>query len=534
MNVGRDVEQWKGATVFDVVLRGGWVADGTGAPPFRADVAVSDGRVADVGTFPGARGATDLDVAGRLVMPGFVDAHVHADSAVLSPDVQLAALRQGVTTVVVGQDGLSYAPGGPATVEYVARYFAAVNGVHPDLPGTGATVADLLDGYAGRVPLNVAYLLPHGTIRYEVMGAAARPATGDECDRMVRLVQRGLDDGAVGLSSGFDYAPGRYADVAELARLAAPVARSGLPYVSHLRGYEDRAPDGFAELRDVAQCSGVAVHASHYHGPADVLAPLVDGARDAGVDATFDTYPYLRGSSILAMVTLPDWLPLADLDATRAALSDPDVRARLAREWAGDPGRWPRLTLTHVPDPELRWAEGMSLAEAAERAGAPPERFCVDVLAATDLSAGCVFAHPPTNTEDSVRALLRHPAQMGGSDGIYVGGHPHPRAFGAFARLLARHVRELGDWTWSQAAVHLSAHPSRRFQLPGRGAVRRGAAADLVVIDPDEVADRASYERPRELAAGVEHVWVAGTRVLADGELTGALPGAALRPYSTP
>lgn len=515
--------------MFDVVLRGGWVADGTGAPPFRADVAVDGERIADVGVFGAARGARELDVSGRLVLPGFVDAHVHAEAAILSPDVQLAVLRQGITTVVVGQDGVSYAPGGRATVDYVTRYFAAVNGTHPHL-GT-ATVAGLLDAYLGRTPVNVAYLLPHGTIRYEVMGAAARPPTGDELARMTDLVRRGLDEGAAGLSSGLDYAPGRYADAAEFARLAEPVAGRGLPYVSHLRGYHDRAREGLAELSEVARRSGVAAHISHYHGPAEVLARHLDEAWAAGVDVTFDSYPYLRGSSTLAMVSLPDWLPLADLEATRAALGDPEVRARLEREWATErTDLWPRITLAYLPSEEFGWAEGMSFLDAAERAGRPPERFCADLLAATELAAGCVFAHPPTSNDESVRAVLRHPAQMGGSDGIYRGGHPHPRGYGAFARLLGRHVRELGDWTWAEAASHLSAHPSRRFRLPDRGLVRRGCVADLAVVDPATVADRATYERPRQLATGVEQVYVAGVQVLADRQLTGESPGRPLRP----
>ena len=518
--------------MFDVILRGGWVADGSGGPTFRADVAVHGGRVADVGIFPAARALRELDVSGRLVVPGFVDAHVHGDATVFSPDVQLAALRQGVTTFVIGQDGLSYAPGSRATVEYVTRYFAPVNGTHPRLGADGSTVAELLDAYAARTALNVAYLLPHGTIRYEVMGAEARPATEGEVAAMTRLVRRGLDEGAVGLSSGLEYAPGRYADVAEVAALAAPVAERGLPYVSHLRGYDDRAAEGLAELRDVGRRAGVAVHASHYHGPTDILARLVDEAREAGVDVTFDSYPYLRGSSTLAKFTLPGWLALADLDATRTALSDPGVRSRLEREWAAASDLWPRITRAHVPHPGLSWAEGMVLPDAARKAGQSPGAFCAELLVATDLTAGCVVARPSTDGDESgesVRALLRHPAHMACSDGIYLGGHPHPRGFGAFARLLGRHVRELGDWTWAEAVAHLSTHAARRFRLGDRGVVRRGCVADLAVIDPATVADRASYEHPRELAAGVDQVFVAGTQVLAGGKPTGARPGGPLR-----
>jgi N-acyl-D-amino-acid deacylase len=295
-----------------------------------------------------------------------------------------------------------------------------------------------------------------------------------------------------------------------------------------MRGYEAKAGDGMAEVRRIAEASGVAPHVSHYHGPREHLIAMVDDARAQGIDLTFDNYPYLRGSSTLTLVTLPGWLPVADLDATLEALTDPAVRRRLEGEWTAD--LWPRITLSHVPADDLRWAEGLTLPEAAERAGRSPGEFCCDLLVATRLEAGCVFGQPPTNTEESVRALLRHPAQTAGSDAIYQGGHPHPRGWGAFARLLARHVRELGDWTWEQAAVHMSAHAARRFRLLDRGLVRRGFAADLVVLDPHAVTDRSTYESPRTPADGVDHVLVGGVPVLAGGALTGALPGRALTP----
>ena len=539
--------------MFDVVIRGGMVLDGTAAPAFRADVGLSDGRVAAVGSLAGAQGATEIDAAGRYVLPGFIDAHVHADAAVFDQDMQQAALRQGVTTVLLGQDGLSFAPASPATFDYVTRYFAPVNGPHPALDGTGpVSVADLLAGYDRRVPLNTAYLLPHGTIRYEVMGAARRAPADDELARMRALVERGLGEGATGLSTGLEYAPGSYAAVAELAALCAPVAAAGLPYVTHMRGYEASAASGMAEVVEIAQRSGVAGHVSHYHGPAGQLRALIDDALRAGVDLTFDSYPYVRGCTTLAMVTLPRWLPAADFDATLDALTDPGTAGRLDDDWsAGDGELWDRITLSHVPADELRWAEGMKLSAAARRAGREPAVFCRELLVATRLEAGCVFghpaapasgeargsgetAHPELAAEQSMRALLRHPAQLVGSDGIYRGGHPHPRGWGAFARLLGRHVRELGDWTWEQAAVHMAGHTARRFGLSDRGLVRRGQAADIVVLDPATVGDRATYASPREPASGVEHVFVNGIQVLSGGALTPAArstsPGRVLRP----
>lgn len=516
--------------MFDLLLRGGWVVDGTGAPPYRADLAVAGGEVAAIGRLPGAAAAREVDVADRYLMPGFVDTHVHGDALAGSEELQLAALRQGVTTLILGQDGLSFAPASAATVDAVARYFGPINGPCPDALAGGCSVADLLAHHDRAGALNVAYLAPAGTIRAEVMGFAPDAASGSGLAAMRDLVERALADGAVGLSSGLEYVPGRFADAAELAALCAPVAEAGGVYVSHMRGYEAEAWRGMGELTEIARRSGVAAHVSHYHGPANMLRTLVDSARDEGVDLTFDSYPYLRGSSILAMVALPAEVQSAGPDDTVARLADPATRDRLAREWfPAVADVLDRVTLAYVGAPEWSWTEGLPLPQAARRAGMDAGELVCELVSASALRAGCVFAQPPTNTEDDLRALLRHDAHMGSSDGIYLGGHPHPRAWGSFARFLARYTRELGDWTWGRAASHLAGHPARRFGLPGRGLLRPGTVADVVVLDPATVTDRASYADPRTHADGVEHVLVGGEFALWNGGLTGARPGRALR-----
>ncbi|HLU71730.1 MAG TPA: amidohydrolase family protein [Nonomuraea sp.] len=509
--------------MFDVIIRGGRVLDGTGAPPYRADVGVSGDRVAAVGRLDAAGALSEIDAAGRLVAPGFVDCHVHGDAAVFDPAVQLAALRQGVTTFVLGQDGLSFAPGSAETVAYASRYFAAVNGALGEGP---LTVADLLDGYDRAVALNTAYLLPHGTIRYDVMGHSPAHASRDDLALMLAAIERGLSEGAAGLSSGLEYLPGRYATTEELAELCRPLG--GLPYVTHMRAYGPRAGEGLAEVVEIAERSGAAVHVSHLHGPAGLLLPLLDRTLDAGVDLTFDTYPYLRSSTILAMVALPPRVPAADTERALEMLRS----GELDSWWPELERTWPRLTISHAPG--MEWSEGLTMVAAAERAGVTPAEFCCRLLVETRLEAGCVAARPDEGPEgeESVRRVLRHPSHTGGSDGIYVGGHPHPRGFGAFARFLGRHVRELGDWTWEQAVVHLASHPARRFGFADRGLLRPGFAADVVVFDPLTVADQATYEAPRTLATGVEDVLVSGERVLAAGEPTGATPGRALRSRS--
>ncbi|MBD5786449.1 amidohydrolase family protein [Cellulosimicrobium terreum] len=527
------------------------VPDGGLSDP--VDVTITDGHVASLTPAAGTAGhrasghddARVLDADGRLALPGFLDAHVHGEAAVLDDDVQLAMLRQGVTGIVVGQDGVSYAPS-PADAPHDAHrwasgYFAAINGEHPTFHG--GTVADLLATYDRTTRVNVGTLAPHGTIRYAVLGAQARAASTHERGLMVALLTAALDDGALGLSTGLEYVPAAYADEAELVALAGVAAARGLPHVSHMRGYEDRAGPAFAELVRIARASGVATHVSHYHGPADELLGYVDDARATGLDVTFDSYPYLRGCSILSMVTLPTWLPIADPDATVAALADPAVLDRLHREHLpGLADLWPRVTLAAVPTdgsggapaPDLAWTEGMALPDVAARLGLSAADAALHLLVATRLRASCVFAQPPTSSPASVRALLRHPAHMGGSDAIYApvggGGRPHPRGWGAFARFCSEHVRGLGDWTWHDAVEHLSAAPARRFGLAGRGSLAAGSVADVVLVDPHRVRDEATYERPRVPASGIEDVLVAGVPVLADGRLTDATPGRPLRP----
>lgn len=516
--------------MFDLVLRGGWVVDGTGAPPFRADLALAADRVAAVGRLPEDAAVSELDVTGRYLLPGFADAHVHADALAATKQVQLAALRQGVTTVVLGQDGLSFAPASAATIADASRYFAPVNGRCPPELAGGCSVADLLAHYDGATALNVAYLAPAGTIRAEAMGFADTAATAEQLAAMRGAVEAALDDGAVGLSTGLEYVPGRFADAAEIAALCEPVAAAGGVYVTHMRGYEADAWRGMAEVTEIARRSGVAAHLSHYHGPANMLTTLLDGARDGGLDITFDSYPYLRGSSILAMVALPAGIQRGGPDETLRQLASTATRQRLARDWfPAIADTLDRITLAFVGDDAWSWTEGLPLVEAAGKAGLPPGELVCELVASSALGTGCVFAQPPTNTDADMRAMLRHEAHMAGSDGVLLGGHPHPRGWGAFARLLARHTRELGDWTWGEAALHLAGHPARRFGLAGRGLLRPGHIADVVVVDPGAVTDRASYAEPRKLAVGVDHVLVSGTFALRDGALTGARPGRALR-----
>jgi N-acyl-D-amino-acid deacylase len=517
--------------MFDLILRGAWVIDGTGGPPFRADVALLETMIAEVGRLDGALAPRIIDVEGRYVVPGFIDAHVHGDLMLLADPIHTPALRQGVTTYLIGQDGSSFAPASRTTLDYMRRYTAGFNGNPAGLSYDWQTIDEYLACFDRKVAINVAYLIPNGNVRMEVMGLDPRPPRDDELRAMQKLVRDGMNAGAVGVSTGLDYIPSRYADAAEIAALCEAVVEENGVYVTHMRGYGPLAPIGMREVVDIAQKTGVPAHISHYNGRAEVLLPMIDEARARGLDLTFDTYPYLAGSTILGMIALPPWVQEGGVDATVERLHDAAVRARLRSAWfAGEiPYALENVAIGMVANPDWRWAEGQTVASAAEQAGLAPGDFVCEILAASGMAVGIVAFRPGERTEADVRAILRHPAHMAGSDGIFCGGFPHPRGWGAFARYLGYHTRDLGDYSWPEAVTHLSTHAARRFRLTDRGLIRPGFVADIAVLDPTAVIDKSTYAAGRTLAAGVDHVLVNGTIVLENGEPTGATPGRALR-----
>ncbi|MGC8642835.1 MAG: N-acyl-D-amino-acid deacylase family protein [Isosphaeraceae bacterium] len=516
--------------MFDLILKNGWVIDGSGGPSYRADVAVAGTSISALGRLEGASAARVLDVAGKTIVPGFIDAHVHGDLMLLADPIHLPALRQGVTTYIIGQDGCSFAPASPATLAYMRRYTAGFNGNPPGLDYSWQTIDEYLSRFDRATALNVAYLIPNGNVRMEVMGLEDRPATADELRAMQRLVRAGMDAGAVGLSTGLDYIPSLFADARELAALCEAIVPANGVYVTHMRGYGEHAPAGMQEVYEIVRRSGAPAHLSHYNGPADIMLPLIDQGRALGFDLTFDTYPYLAGSTILGMLALPGWVQQGGVEATLERLADGAVRFRLHSEWFCHPLHYPldAITIASAADPSWRWAEGQTVVEAARQAGLDPGEFVCRILLACELAVG-VVAVGGDRTAADVRSILRHPAHMAGSDGIFCGGFPHPRGWGAFARYLGRHTRERGDYSWPEAVTHLASHAARRFRLTDRGLIRPGFAADLAVLDPDTVADRSTYADGRRPAEGVTHVVVNGTLVLEDSQPTGATPGRALR-----
>lgn len=513
------------------VLRGGTVIDGMREVCRRADVAFAGGRISEVGVIEHESGDTVFDVSGKYVMPGFIDAHAHTDGTLFDEDVQSALLRQGVTTVIAGQDGVSYAPGDG---RWASAYFAAINGPHPTYRGGG--VRELLRTYDGTTPINVGYLVPAGTVRQEVMGMVDRSPTGGELSAMQDLVEAGMEEGALGLSTGLDYVPGIFASPAEIAALCEPVAAVDGVYVTHMRGgYEDNSEVGVQEVVDICRRSGVMGHISHFHLQADEAYRLLSQAEAAGVELTFDMYPYTRGCTLLGMPLLPPEYSAMPVNQVLAALGDVEERLRLVEEWFPQVSHkpslgpdWPQMvTIAHMPAEEWKWVEGLTLAAIAEHEGISPEETVMELLMVGRMEVSAVMAVRNERPVEDLGRLFSHSGHVAGSDGIFVGGSLHPRAYGTFAKYLSTYVGE--HLSWGQAGIHLSGRAASRFGLSGRGVVHVGAVADLCVVDPEEIRDEATYQEPLRSAEGISEVFVRGEAVLTEGRLTGRCPGQGLR-----
>ena len=517
------------------------VADGIGATTQLADVLIDGPLIASIGT--GGPAAPDCEVIdlppGSVICPGFIDAHVHAEGPLLAAGRVDGALAQGVTTLVVGQDGESWIGATAATARYLNQYFTPVNGALD--PARDLSVASYRDALSGRLTQNVAVLASQGTIRHNVAGMTAGPLGPGEQAAARREVEDALADGAVGLSSGLDYLPSRSGGIEEIAAMAMPLAAAGRPYVSHLRGYGPDVRSGLDELVAVGRAAAVRVHASHLWGePADITAAF-EVADASGVRVSYDMYPYRRSSTILAMLLLPASLQSRGPGHTLAALTSPRQRAELL---AGE--KFTAEFLRHVylgclPGSHAALAgQSVTAAATAPAAGAPaaaaasagpasaagpapadsartPGEWVLDLLVSTRLNAGAHLDRPGL-TDAQLAWLASGDRQCGGSDGIYQGQHPHPRGYGAFARLAEHYLTAGAAIGYQRIARHLAANAADAYGLRTRGRLAPGMAADICVIGPGGITARAGYDAPREHAAGVSLVLVNGVITWRDGQ----------------
>lgn len=516
--------------MFDLLIRGGVVVDGLGSPGRRADVAIRGGRIAAIGE--DLRGGRIVEAAGRVVCPGFIDMHSHSDLALIGTPALEMKLAQGVTLEVLGQDGLSCAPVSDDSIDLVVALIAPLDGEAERAWGW-RSVAAYLATLDRRVAQNVAYLVPHGTVRACVLGADEREATAAEIELMAALVAQGMRDGAFGLSTGLSYPPAHASTTEEVVALASELPAFGGIYVTHLRSYGGELLSATEEALEIGRRTGVPVHFSHFqapgrqnHGRARDLLEMLEDAQATGLNVGFDVYPYESASTVLTAFLPPPvrYLPRA---SAMSLLADPVSRGELVDQI--DNGRpfgmdveWSDLRIANGLD--LVGGSEPRLVEVARTRGASIGETIATLLELSECRASVVAA---STLESDVTICLAHPLATVGSDGLLVGERPHPRGFGTFPRYLRR-VQANGA-SLEEAVAAMTSRAARRLGLSDRGRVAVGAAADLCVFDPEEFHDEATYDEPTRLAKGMDTVLVNGVVVWEHGTTTDQTPGIALR-----
>jgi N-acyl-D-amino-acid deacylase len=501
--------------LFDLLFTGGTVIDGTGAKGFAADVAVTGDRIAAVGRLPQAEAKQTVDCRSKVVAPGFIDVHNHSDGWMLVYPHQTWKTSQGFTTEVLMADGISYAPVSEHNWRQWLYYLRGLNGLPlADYRGW-QSLADYMALIDGRNAQNAATHVPYANVRTLACGFGRQIPPDDVQMREIKArIRQGMEEGAVGLSTGLDYINQCWATTEELAAACSAVVPYGGLYVTHVR-YKIGLLPALREAVEIGRRSGVKVHISHLKGSSEeevqeVLAFIDDEARQQ-VDFSFEVYPYQRGSTLLNyFLPYEVWEdgPLGVL----SKLDRPELRERfrVALEAAAVPLSQITIAWTAAPGGEALL--GLRLDEFVRERRKPAHEALIDLLIDSNL-ATLMVAGPPT--DHLVEPLVQHDLAILGSDGIYQpGGHVHPRVYGSAGRWLGRFVRDRKLFSLEEAVHKLSGKSAARYGLANRGVIREGAFADLVVFDPAAITDRATYEQPRQECGGIEWVIVNGTIVV--------------------
>jgi N-acyl-D-amino-acid deacylase len=521
---------------YDIRILNGTICDGLANPPVKSNLYISGDRIALISQEELAAGETIL-AQGLVVSPGFIDTHSHSDLLLFQDPLAKSKITQGVTTEIIGQDGFSVAPIQKDAQLELARYLSGLAGQLDEWKWAS------FDSYLQRLSelqtaVNVASLVGNGTLRAMIVGFDRRPATEDELDRMCKLLEVTMMQGALGLSSGLIYPPSSYADENELVQLCKVAARHGGVYVTHIRNEADKLIESADEAIRVATKAKIPLHISHHKaigrdnwGRTKKTLMRIDSEIERGADITCDIYPYTAGSTMLSAL-LPPWILEGGPNATRQRLKDKGLRSQILRELEeGNPewksynqlAGWDKIIITY--NKAKREVEGKSISHIAEDRAVPPAQAVIDLLLESEEAVSMIVFHI---SEDDLRNVIAHRCSTICTDGLLI-GNPHPRAYGTFPRVIREYVIEEQLLALEKAIQKMTSLPASRFGLKDRGVLRKGAFADLVIFDLREIRDTATYENPRQFADGIRHVIVNGRAVLREGQFTETRPGRALR-----
>lgn len=525
---------------FDVIIRNGKVVDGTGNPWFQADVGIKGQRISRVGRLSAEVARTVIDATGLVVCPGFIDMHSHSDLVLLVVAKAESKIRQGITTEVIGNCGVSAAPLNDLMKEEVKKTTPLIE--EAELRLDWSTMKGYLSRLSGQgVAVNVVPLVGHANIRASAMGFSNRAPTKAELEEMKRTLAQAMKDGAFGMSTGLIYPPGCYAQTDELVELARVVASHGGIYASHIRGEGQNLLSSVNEAIEIGEKAGLPVEISHHKaggrpswGKVKESLKRMEDARGREVDVTCDVYPYVASSFGLSAM-LPPWAHEGGTEKLLGRLRDAEICERIRREMTeGSPGHsspledagWDATQIAGCNShPDL---EGRTIGEIAQARKMDPFALAFDLLAEDAGISVVRFAM----CEDDVRTVLRHPISMIGTDGAAVApygilgkGKPHPRSYGTFPRVLGKYVREDRILTLEDAVRKMTSLPAQKLGWRDRGLLRERMYADVTIFDPETINDRATYQNPHQYPDGIEYVMVNGRVVVERGQHTGALAG---------
>jgi len=522
------------------LIQNATVIDGTGSPRYAADLGIQGSKIVAVGKRVDAAAKTIIDAAGRVVCPGFIDMHSHADFSLPIHRTADSLTHQGITTAVVGQCGLSPAPllvgSRNEVIDTLSGFFGEFARAMPW--NRWASFADYLDYLAEPgCSLNVVPLAGQGVIRAGVMGYGQGKANSDQMARMRKEAIAAMEQGAIGLSTGLIYPPGSFTGTAELIELIKVVGERKGFYFSHIRGEGQTLLEAVKEAIRIGRETGASVEISHFKAArkenwekSQQALELIRQAQSAGLDITADLYPYLAGSTTLVTM-LPEWAHAGGPQETLKRLADPKLRAKMTNDMqTGGFAKgfdWDQIMITAA---SLRTDfEGRYISDLAMEADQPAHEWVFDALLQTRLDISMALFGM---SEENRCRELAFPGMMIGTDGFGLAvsgpmakGVPHPRSYGTFPRVLGRYVRELNILTLEEAVCRMTGRPAQKLRLNDRGRIEAELAADLVIFDPLTIADRADYENPHQYAAGISQVIVNGNFVVCNGRHTGALPG---------
>lgn len=514
---------------FDLVIRGGQLLDGSGSPAIRADLGIRGDTIAAIGDLSGQEAKTEIDATGLHLAPGFINMLSWANVSLLEDGRSQGDIRQGVTLEVLGE-GHSM---GPLNESMKQEMLDGQQDITYDIPWT--TLGEYLQHLEDRgVSTNVTSFVGNGTLREYVMGYEKRPPTPAEMDSMKALLRQGMEEGAVGLSTSLIYVPSGHASTEEITELARVVSDYGGMYISHIRNEEDSLLHAVKELIQIATDADVPAEIYHFKASGqdnwdllDSAIALVEAARNRGLAITTDMYMY-NASSTGLNVLLPSWAKAGGHESTMEYLRDPAARQRMIQEvkFHVPPEN---ILLVGFRNKDMRHLIGKNLAEVAAQRGIPPREAIAELIYEDDSRIQVVYF---SMSEENVEKKLALPYMAICSDagsytneGVFLEQSTHPRAYGSFARLLAHFVRDRGVISLEEAVRRLTSLPAGNLKIKGRGLLRPGYFADVVVFDPERIQDQATFEQPHQYATGVEHVLVNGVPVLQNGEHTGKFPG---------